>query len=324
MRNFTSALRCFWLITVLAGVTPTPVLAQSAGDWNRTQQIKPGTSLTVALTDGSTVRGRFVGASATELALEVSGRRTTLEAAGIQRVRTRGRGLPIGLAIGLGAGLGIGLPVNAIAANEGGGSPGTAAIVGGAVGGALLGVLLGNGSTVYDRATPPSYDRATPPGNDRVTPPGRTSGGSVDFQRQLTPGQTLVVIDAHGQRMTGIVRDVTAVSFALDTANGIATFGDGVVAITPIQDSLRNGAVIGGVSGGAIAAAIPASEHRLLHTLAGAGAGIGVGMLVDKLFPHSVLHVTYAPLAGAAESKSIGVSPWIVREGIGVSVTLTY
>ena len=308
MRNFASVLRLFWLIAVLAGITPTPVLAQGAGDWNRTQQIKPGSLLTVVLTDGSTVHGRFVGASATELALEVSGRRTTLEAAEIQRVRTRGRGLAIGLAIGLGAGLGIGLPVNAIAANEGGGSPGTAAIVGGAVGGALLGALLGNGKTVYDRATSP----------------GRTSGSSVDFQRQLAKGQVLVVTDAHGQRMTGIVRDVTAVLFALDTANGIATFGDGVVAITPIQDSLRNGAVIGGVSGGAIAAAIPADEHRLLHALAGAGAGIGVGMLVDKLFPHSVLHVTYAPVAGAAEPKSIGVSPWIVREGMGFSVTLTY
>ena len=73
-----------------------------------------------------------------------------------------------------------------------------------------------------------------------------------------------------------------------------------------------------------MAAAIPASEHRPLHMLAGAGAGIGVGMLVDKLFPHSVLHVTYAPVTGATESKSIGVSPWIVRERMGLSVTLTY
>lgn len=306
MRNFASALRFFWIITVLASVTPTPVLAQSSGDWDRTQQIKPGTVLTVVLTDGSTMHGRFVGASATELALDVSGRRTTLAAAEIQRVTTRGRGLPIGLAIGLGAGLGIGLPVNAIAGNEGGGSPGTAAIVGGALGGALLGALLGNGKTVYDRATPA----------------GRSSGTSVDFQRQLAKGQVLVVTDAHGQRTTGVVHDVTAGSFALDTANGIATFGEGVVAITPIPDSLRNGALIGGVSGGAMAAAIPASEHRPLHMLAGAGAGIGVGMLVDKLFPHNVLHVTYAPLAGAAESKSIGV--WLARERMGLSVTLTY
>jgi hypothetical protein len=95
--------------------------AQAVSDFSRLHEhLRPGDTIDVTMTDGTTFRGETLEISDTRLVVQANGSRKELGADQLVKIDRRRNGVLLGAIIGAGAGIPFGLAMRSYAYNEGG------------------------------------------------------------------------------------------------------------------------------------------------------------------------------------------------------------
>lgn len=158
----------------------------------------------------------------------------------------------------------------------------------------------------------------------------QTSSGLADVGKEARPGDTLMVLQMDGRRITGDLREISADRVLLDVDGNLTTIPAAEIRELGVtSDSLKNGALLGlatgaslgllaaatsGSSGDSFADAAAAGPVALIGIGAGAAAGLGIGIGLDALVRR--YRVLY--------EAPVQVTPIVAAGGYGMVLRLSW